>query len=230
MKKLIVCLALLGFLQANARAGVILATTGSPVSMIPGSTSNLTPMDVNVSSVSGTYSMAAWEVTLQISSIGATTGNLTFNTPVSGTPSVTPNPPNYIFAPQNGSPSIYVTNSGGQLQAFDLDNNGGTLVPSTPANLLQLTFLASAGASGRFGIYAVPGDPVGAGVPITYWNDSTGLDQQFANVAGGGANVQIGEVDVTASVPEPSTLTLLGIGIATMAGWGWRRKKLPLAS
>jgi len=31
------------------------------------------------------------------------------------------------------------------------------------------------------------------------------------------------------AVPEPSTLTLLGIGIACMAGYGWRRRKLAVA-
>jgi len=32
-----------------------------------------------------------------------------------------------------------------------------------------------------------------------------------------------------ATTPEPSTLTLLGIGIAGMAGYGWRRRKLAAA-
>jgi hypothetical protein len=31
------------------------------------------------------------------------------------------------------------------------------------------------------------------------------------------------------AVPEPSSLALLGIGIAGMAGYGWRRRKLAVA-
>jgi hypothetical protein len=33
----------------------------------------------------------------------------------------------------------------------------------------------------------------------------------------------------TAAVPEPSTFTLLGLGCAALAGYGWRRRGRPLA-
>lgn len=33
-----------------------------------------------------------------------------------------------------------------------------------------------------------------------------------------------------AATPEPASLTLLGIGIAGMAGYGWRRRKLAAAA
>jgi len=36
-------------------------------------------------------------------------------------------------------------------------------------------------------------------------------------------------IEGAAIVPEPATLTLLGIGIAGMAGYGWRRRKLVAA-
>jgi hypothetical protein len=43
-------------------------------------------------------------------------------------------------------------------------------------------------------------------------------------------NLQSGSIEpAVSSVPEPATLTLLGIGIAGMAGYGWRRRKLAAA-
>jgi hypothetical protein len=54
--------------------------------------------------------------------------------------------------------------------------------------------------------------------PGTYeWTWGTGANQNFT--------LQIGP----ASVPEPTSLTLLGIGAVGMMGYAWRRRKLAAA-
>ena len=231
MKKLILCLALLGFLPTHIRAGVMLGATPDQLFMNSNvsSTTLSAPMDVTVTS-NASDTMAAWNVQLQITPLAGATGTLMFQTATQG-------PAPYIFGGNGFGVSATITNSGSQLAANDFDGldgvNFSATVPATPTNLLATTYLASAGARGKFGIFAEPGASLtqAGGIPLTYWADSNGINQNYLNVPGGGANVQIGEVDVTlASVPEPSTLTLLGIGIAGMAGWGWRRKKLPLPS
>ncbi len=238
MKYSVLCFALLGMLATNARAGVILATSNDPLTQTAGdlnmTTNPSAAMYVNVTSNNVPNDiMGAWFVNLQIAPI-AGSGSLTFQDPATGSPV---NPPNYIFG--NGALAnnvgITVTNGGTTLSAndfyFDASSlTSGAVVGLTPKNLLQLDFSATAGTSGTFGIYAVPGGAVGdpSNPALTYWTDSTPTDQEFANVPGGPRepNVLIGVVDVNivSTIPEPSSVALLLLGSGLLAGCYRRRR------
>jgi len=221
MKKLILSIAFLFLLAGGGRAGVILGTSnppGTPLLMSPGTTSG--PMLVNVVSDNPPNDiMAAWNFQLEIIPDSGTSGTLTFQDPATGTP---PIPPNYVFG-SNGI-GIAATNGGSTLSAndfFDPNVGSGVSVPGSPgANLLQMDFLASLNASGLFGVYAVEG------AATTQWSDSNLTTQYFTNVPDGTGLVRIGDVLVQHVVPEPSSLGLLGLASAALAGWQcWSRRK-----
>jgi len=187
--------------------------------MTAGSTSG--PMFVNVVRNNPPNDiMAAWSFQLSIVPEAGTTGTLTFQDPATGTP---PIPPSYIFG-GNGL-GIAATNAGTSLNAndfFDPSVGAGVPVPGTPgANLLQVDFLASSGASGLFGIYALQG------AAFTEWTDSSFTTQFFTNVPDGTNLVLVGDVLVkpAAAVPEPSTLALLALGAIALAGRRWRNRQ-----
>jgi hypothetical protein len=217
MKTLAYLLVSIILLAGEARAGFLLDTgnpPGSPLTMAAGSVSGTMSLSV-VSNNPAQDVMAAWNVHLEVIADAGATGTLTFQDPATGTP---PNPPSYVFG-ANGL-GIAATNSGSQLSANDFFDPGvgpGATVPAPGANLLLMDFLASAGASGLFGVYALQG------AALTQWTDGGQTTQFFTNVPDGTGAVRIGEVLVTRAVPEPSSLVMLGLAGATLAGWyGWR--------
>jgi len=221
MKKVILCCTLFFIHVACARGGVMIGTTnpsGSPLAMAADSTSG--PMSVTAVSDNNDV-MAAWQFSLMILPGAGAAGTLMFNSPGPG-PASAPNPSNYIFDSHGVGISILGGGMGFNHLDFANDNdlNLGTPMPTGQVfNLLQVNFAASPNASGLFGIYAVV-----APAPFnTVWTDGSFNTQDFSNAPSSGGNVLIGDVMVSA-VPEPSTLTLLGLGCAILTGWSGRRR------
>jgi PEP-CTERM motif len=65
--------------------------------------------------------------------------------------------------------------------------------------------------------------PAGTYLYFDYSNVS--LDAYGSNASASGSITQVSTLTLT-SVPEPASMTLLGIGVASIAGCGWRRRKL----
>jgi hypothetical protein len=179
-------------------------------------------MFVNVTSSTGNDVMAAWQFNLVIVPNASAVGSLSFVNPVTTDFSLSQLnyasvPTNYVFG--NNGLGIVATNGGTTLSAndfFDPSVGPGATVPGgLGANLLQMDFLASAGASGLFDIYALQGPA------NTVWVDGNLNQQFFSNVPDGTGMVLLGEVQVnpaTTATPEPSALVLLGLGCATLVG------------
>jgi len=64
----------------------------------------------------------------------------------------------------------------------------------------------------------------GASVVMIVRTDADAVTAGFVSVQDGGSENLMGFL-APASVPEPATMTLLGIGVAGMAGYGWRRRR-----
>ena len=204
----------LGFLSADASRGladIVLTTdssSSSPLTVAAGADSG--PLALSTSSDNPPNDIvSAWNVGLEILPDAGTSGTLTFLSPMTGSP---PAPPNYIFG-ANGL-GIAVTNQGNQLTAndfFDPSIGVGAAVPAPPgANLLLLTFSASADASGLFGIYAIQGSAT------TEWTNANMSTQFFANVPDGTGLVRIGDVLVS-TVPEPSSFCILVAAMSVLS-------------
>ena len=72
--------------------------------------------------------------------------------------------------------------------------------------------------------YAVNDGPLAVTIPVGATQLQLGINDDIYFDNSGALLVDVSGPGVAAA-PEPATLTLLGIGVAGMAGYGWRRRK-----
>jgi hypothetical protein len=98
-----------------------------------------------------------------------------------------------------------------------------TVNASTTYNLAALSFLASPTASGTWNVYAV--QQQGPTAWKSYWTDENLTDTPFGNWPSspvGNTAVLVGTIT---AVPEPSTIALLGMSVASAGWYAWRSRR-----
>ncbi len=206
MNRQLACIVLvLLFTPLTTRAAsislVIDSLSGGPLTMLPNTTSDESLLSVQNDTFPNSIGefLSGYQVALQIVPQAATTGSVTFASPVTG--SLLAEPANYVFSSVDNL-GLDATNSGDELFLFDLDLSA-TDVPTAPGNnIAAMTFLASSDAVGLFDIVAIPG------AANSVWTDDFFRSRDFANVPAIGGPVVIGQIMV---VPEPSGLSLCSV-------------------
>jgi hypothetical protein len=118
-----------------------------------------------------------------------------------------------LSATINGSTQYYLT-------AAQTTDTLGSLAGNTTYNLGDLGITASANALGTWNVYAV--QQSGANYR-SYWTDGSASDVQFGNLPNtGNSSILIGTVT---AVPEPSTIALLGMSLASAGWYAWRTRR-----
>jgi len=167
-----------------------------------------------------------WTIGVQVLPSGVTTGTLTIASLAQ--PLVNPMPTGTVDITQptlstlalsgtiNGSTQYWLTN----ITATEVL---GSLTGNTSYNLGDLLFSASGNASGVWNVYAVQ---QGGSFLKTYWNDASLGDNAFSNLPigsqGTNGSVLIGTIT---AVPEPSTIALLGMSVASAGWYAWRSRR-----
>jgi hypothetical protein len=112
------------------------------------------------------------------------------------------------------------------IGATDAEGFYGVLAPGDTANLATLSFTADASAFGTWNIFVV-NEEAESGETVSNITDGNFSTIQFSNLTApafgaSGDSFQVGSVIV---VPEPSTLTLAGLGCALVGYAAWKRRR-----
>jgi hypothetical protein len=151
-------------------------------------------------------------------SLLATSGSLTVTSGGAvGTYSLIPKGP----SPENSPSGLFIVDD-----LIYPNNNAASGV--NPGISVNPSYLTNSGL-----LFGPPGS--GTQDEVNFWGNGGG-DYAFGAETGGNYTIlQFGGGTFTleeaaSAVPEPTTLTMLGIGIASMAGYGWRRRKQPVTA
>ena len=207
---------------AQAQGSINLITDkpiGTPLVMDAGTVSLGNTMIVSINS-DAADGLLGWQTTLWILPTGGV-GDVGFNQ--------TFQPMNYVFgARQFYSEDLTFPANNDGMFAFDPNIAGGgmllppVVIPGPPGlNLNELDFVASAGASGLFGVFAV------GGTGRSEWTDQSFNAVLFDNInPTPDSHTQIGEIFINAAppvIPEPGTalLGVISLGILCVT---WARR------
>jgi hypothetical protein len=224
MKKFLLAVLLVATLTLSASAGD-LTISGEDLTWSGSGASPTFTVSVQNPGGAVTDNVQGWSLGLWVAPESGATGTVSFNVPpLTGFPPTAsvPAPPNYLFASDSSGILLTEPTSPVQVLANDIATDSGVPVPSTGANLLALSFTATAGATGVFDIFTL-----GDSVTGSYWVDPTGNTFAFGNVpfsandpATPGSPVLLGTVTISqASIPEPMSLVLLASGLLGVLGY-----------
>ena len=134
-----------------------------------------------------------------------------------------PNNDTLVNGDINGTSSYFLVEILGDV---DAEGNYGVLLPGETADLAMLNFTADASAFGTWNIFVV-NEEAESGETVSNITDGNFNPVQFSNLTApafpaSGVSVQVGSVIV---VPEPSTLTLAGLGCAVVGYAAWKRRR-----
>ena len=207
-----------------ALASPINVDTGKTLNLNSGSSGILTLSLTNLNSGSSITTFNGWGLILQlIPQPGATgTASLLSMTEPASNPALTDpgDPPLFDDA--------YVLNSAvnGTTAAYQVANGNNTNVTTTfnlgqSFNIADLTVLLSPNATGSWKLFAL-NDENNTGAWLTPQGNANAFGNLATPSAGQYTSIEIGTIT---AVPEPSTIALLGMSVASAGWYAWRSRR-----